>query len=74
MAAGASLGEAEAGGSAGTALAVFGARIAAGVRAVLAGVPMPRPMGGEEDGVLSAVFLLVPARRRPGLPIPVFAR
>ncbi|AWN47409.1 polysaccharide biosynthesis protein [Methylobacterium terrae] len=57
MAAGASLGEAEAGGGAGTALAVFGVRIAAAACAFVAQVLMARLMGGEEYGVFATVWV-----------------
>lgn len=57
MAAGASLGEAEAGGSAGTALAVFGVRIAAAGCAFVAQVLMARLMGGEEYGIFATIWV-----------------
>ncbi|MFH6781049.1 MULTISPECIES: lipopolysaccharide biosynthesis protein [Methylobacterium] len=57
MAAGMSLGEAEAGGGAGTALAVFGVRIAAAACAFVAQVLMARLMGGEEYGIFATVWV-----------------
>ncbi|KMO22664.1 lipopolysaccharide biosynthesis protein [Methylobacterium platani] len=56
MAAGASLGEAEAG-AAGTALAVFGVRIAAAACAFVAQVLMARLMGGDEYGIFATVWV-----------------
>ncbi|TNC12835.1 lipopolysaccharide biosynthesis protein [Methylobacterium terricola] len=57
MAAGMSLGEAEAAGGAGTALAVFGVRIAAAACAFVAQVLMARLMGGEEYGIFATVWV-----------------
>ncbi|KMO28054.1 polysaccharide biosynthesis protein [Methylobacterium variabile] len=57
MAAGASLGEAEAGGGAGTALAVFGVRIASAACAFVAQVLMARLMGGAEYGVFATIWV-----------------
>lgn len=57
MAAGMSLGGAEAGGGAGTALAVFGVRIAAAACAFVAQVLMARLMGGEEYGIFATVWV-----------------
>ncbi|MGX7705257.1 lipopolysaccharide biosynthesis protein [Methylobacterium sp. Gmos1] len=56
MAAGASVSEAEAGG-AGTALAVFGVRIAAAACAFVAQVLMARLMGAEEYGIFAAIWV-----------------
>ncbi|TGD96607.1 lipopolysaccharide biosynthesis protein [Methylobacterium nonmethylotrophicum] len=57
MAAGASLGEAEAGGRAGTALAVFGVRIAAAACAFVAQVLMARLMGAGEYGIFATIWV-----------------
>lgn len=57
MAAGASINETEAGGGAGTALAVFGVRIAAAACAFVAQVLMARLMGGEEYGIFATVWV-----------------
>nr|WP_245291200.1 oligosaccharide flippase family protein [Methylobacterium aquaticum] len=57
MAAGATLDEAEAGGGAGTALAVFGVRIAAAACAFVAQVLMARLMGGDEYGIFATVWV-----------------
>jgi O-antigen/teichoic acid export membrane protein len=57
MAAGASIGEAEAGGGAGTALAVFGVRIAAAACAFVAQVLMARLMGGAEYGIFATIWV-----------------
>ncbi|GJD47938.1 hypothetical protein OPKNFCMD_0651 [Methylobacterium crusticola] len=57
MAAGVSLSDAEATGVAGTAVAVFGIRIAAAGFAFLAQVLMARVMGGAEYGVFASVWV-----------------